>query len=27
MRRDRVNLVRARADEDTLAMDITPVAR
>ncbi|UPY39138.1 ABC transporter substrate-binding protein [Sediminicoccus sp. KRV36] len=27
MRRDRVNLVRARADEDTLAMDIVPVAR
>jgi peptide/nickel transport system substrate-binding protein len=26
MRRDRVNLVRARADEDTLAMDIVPAA-
>ncbi len=27
MRRDRVTLVRARADEDTLAMDIMPAAR
>ncbi|WP_431284372.1 ABC transporter substrate-binding protein [Humitalea sp. 24SJ18S-53] len=27
MRRDRVNLARARADEDTLAMDIVPATR